>query len=342
MSKLLTISIAAYNVEQYLGETLESFVIPAIMNDIEVLIVDDGSKDNTKSIGIAYQEKYPNTFKYIEKENGGHGSTINKGITLATGKYFKIVDGDDYVDKTAFLKFIENLKQLDDDIVLSDLRVVNSKGEIRKDPGVMDNGVNPFDLLVKGKHYYFDSRVNTKIFGLSTLSIKTALLQKNNVRITEKCFYVDVEFIIWCIYLSNSFIYLPFSVYMYRKDDNGNNSVSKKNMIKNIGMQEKVALKMCYLYEQFCFNCKNEYKLKAIIDRIGVSLGATYRTYMLTSLNDCNSNIKRIDKDVKNNFPNAYEQLNKISFIKYVRAFGYKLIPFIKFFYNIYINRKYR
>ena len=101
--KILTISVAAYNVEKTLDKTLESFNDARVYNDLEVLIVDDGSKDNTKLVAQKYEKIAPQTFKYVEKENGGHGSTINKGISLATGKYFKVIDGDDWVDTDALI-----------------------------------------------------------------------------------------------------------------------------------------------------------------------------------------------------------------------------------------------
>ena len=96
-NKLLTISIAAYNVEQYLKKCLDSFIEPSIMSQLEVLIVNDGSKDSTLEIAREYEKKYPDTFKAIDKPNGGHGSTINTAIENATGKYFKVIDSDDCV-----------------------------------------------------------------------------------------------------------------------------------------------------------------------------------------------------------------------------------------------------
>ena len=94
--KLLTISIAAYNVEKFLDKTLSSLCNESISEDVEVLIIDDGSKDKTSDIAKKYEKKNPKIFKYVYKENGGHGSTINKGIELAQGKYFRVLDGDDY------------------------------------------------------------------------------------------------------------------------------------------------------------------------------------------------------------------------------------------------------
>ena len=80
MEKVLTVTIPSYNVEKYLHQTLDSFIQEEILEDIEVLIVDDGSKDRTPLIGKEYEIKYPGTFRVISKENGGHGSTINRGI----------------------------------------------------------------------------------------------------------------------------------------------------------------------------------------------------------------------------------------------------------------------
>ena len=91
--KTLTISVAAYNVEETLGKTLESFNDSRVYSDLEVLIVNDGSTDHTKEIAQKYEKLAPETFKYVEKENGGHGSTINKCISVATGKYFKVIVG---------------------------------------------------------------------------------------------------------------------------------------------------------------------------------------------------------------------------------------------------------
>ena len=99
VEKILTITVPSYNVEKFLENTLDSFVDERVLDAIEVLVVDDGSKDRTAEIGKGYEAKYPGTFRVISKENGGHGSTINRGIKEARGKYFKVVDGDDWVDK---------------------------------------------------------------------------------------------------------------------------------------------------------------------------------------------------------------------------------------------------
>lgn len=109
MEKILTVTIPSYNVEKYLRQTLDSFLAEEILEEIEVLIVDDGSKDGTAAIGKEYEKNYPGTFRVISKENGGHGSTINRGIQEAKGQYFKVVDGDDWVNTGDFIKLVKAL-----------------------------------------------------------------------------------------------------------------------------------------------------------------------------------------------------------------------------------------
>ena len=106
MPKILTVTIPAYNVEKYMDEVLPTFLEESILNKIEILIVNDGSKDGTSKKGKQYEQQYPAVIRLIDKENGGHGSTINKGIELATGKYFKVVDGDDWVDTHALIQML--------------------------------------------------------------------------------------------------------------------------------------------------------------------------------------------------------------------------------------------
>lgn len=125
MEKILTVTVPSYNVEKFLENTLDSFVDERVLDDIEVLIVDDGSKDKTAEIGRKYEEKYPDTFRVISKENGGHGSTINRGIGEAKGKYFKVVDGDDWVDQDGFAELIQRLKTCDADYVFTNYYEVN-------------------------------------------------------------------------------------------------------------------------------------------------------------------------------------------------------------------------
>ena len=97
MDKILTVIIPTYNMEELLPRCLDSFLIKdkKLMQQVEVLVVNDGSKDNSSSIAHRYEKLYPHTFRVIDKENGNYGSCVNRGLQEATGKYVKVLDADD-------------------------------------------------------------------------------------------------------------------------------------------------------------------------------------------------------------------------------------------------------
>ena len=328
MDKILTISIAAYNVEKYLEQTLSSLSDSRFIDDIEVLIIDDGSKDRTRDIALKYQEMAPDSFRYVPKENGGHGSTINKGIELAQGKYFRAIDGDDWVDKDAFTDFICRLKSEDADMILTQHKTVcGSEEKLIKFVRNMEDG----------KKYSWIDELDIEYVTIHMMTLKTELLQKNNVRITEKCFYVDIEFIVWAIYLSESIVYWELPVYMYRIG-NANQSINKKNMLKNVGMQETVSYKLAAIFDRFRESGRlSKTKEDVIFRRITRSIGSTVRTYLLID-NGTESKEKIIlfDKKIREISENTYAKLGRSQFFKAVRCGNYALVPVIRAIYKIW------
>ncbi|MCC4344803.1 glycosyltransferase family 2 protein [Limosilactobacillus reuteri] len=326
-AKILTISVAAYNVEKTLDKTLESCNDPRIRSDIEVLVVDDGSKDNTKEVAKKYEKIAPNTFKYVQKENGGHGSTINKGIELASGKYFKVIDGDDWVDTNALVKFVDKLKRLDSDMVLTN------------HVEVYPNRTNKVSLIKRmnaNKEYTWDNKIDIKRVVLHTLTVKTELLKKNNVHITENCFYVDVEYVVWATYVSKTITYLDTYLYMYRLG-NCNQSVDKNNMLKNIEMQEKVSYQLVRLYDRFTENGMKINQDSTIFNTFKRSIGSTMRTYLLLNTREAKKKITDFDQKIYNISEVSYRRLNDDKFVRLIRSNNYAMIPLVKILYRIWV-----
>ena len=116
--KVLTISIAAYNLSERIDQCLASFASSKFIDDIELIVTNDGSKDDTARKVEKWVERYPNSIRLINKKNEGAGSTVNSGILHAAGKYFKMVDGDDWVENID--EFVNFLKNCDSDRVVSD------------------------------------------------------------------------------------------------------------------------------------------------------------------------------------------------------------------------------
>ena len=121
--KYISFAIPCYNSEAYMAQAIES-ILPG-GEDVEILIVNDGSKDRTAEIGKEYEEKYPGIVKLINKENGGHGDAVNAGLAHASGKYFKVVDSDDWVDRISLMKILNVLKNVEEEEQEVDMLMAN-------------------------------------------------------------------------------------------------------------------------------------------------------------------------------------------------------------------------
>lgn len=236
--KILTVVVPSYNVEAYLADGLESFIHADIMDDLEVLIVNDESTDSTEAIGKAYEDRYPQTFRVITKKNGGHGSTINTGIKEAAGKYFKVVDGDDWVNTENFCRLIKMLKRLDVDVVGNNYTWMDHE---TKQPTKRQE--RPFEELEYNRIYHMEDIVGKTLINIHAMTIKTELLREMRVNIDEHMFYVDMEYILFPIPYVNTLIFLEPSVYCYRLGRPGQ-SMSIKKMQANLKNHLHVLLRL--------------------------------------------------------------------------------------------------
>ena len=310
MNKTLTVSIASYNVEKFLRETLDSLCSPDIIEDIEVIIVNDGSKDSTVSIAREYVKKYPESFILIDKENGGYGSTINSSLSIANGKYFRILDGDDWVDTNEFSLFVKKLKEINTDLVLTDFMwctVVNSE---LKEKERITCPYNANEVLQKKE---------IKSLAMHSTTVKTNILRDGKVKITEHCFYTDFEFILKSLSLSKDFIYLPLCVYQYRVWGSGQ-SISVEGTLKHYKEYDKIA--------RFALNCaeKDETAMKVVLDNKILATNAS----ILTLSGDYKRYID-FSRDVKESHFDLVPYLSKFGRIVYKRpSIFYRLASIIK------------
>lgn len=109
--RLLSVAVPCYNSEAYMKHCIGTLLAGGA--EVEILIIDDGSNDNTGRIADHFAQKYPDIVRAVHQENGGHGEAVNTGIREAQGKYFKVVDSDDWVDISAYKKMIEVLRTLE-------------------------------------------------------------------------------------------------------------------------------------------------------------------------------------------------------------------------------------
>lgn len=303
MEKILSISIAAYNVENYIGETLESFVCEKqLMDKIEVIVVNDGSTDGTAEIINKYVEVYPDTFIQIDKKNGGYGSTINEALRIAKGKYFRPVDGDDWVLKDALKELIGFLEEVNSDLVMHKFRVVDEKQKTEKTVG----GEFMFDgkernITEIGRHV--EIQMHQAVY-------KTSLLKENGIYITENCFYTDSEYVLKPLAYAKSFSCIDIVVYCYRTAREGQ-SVLLESRHKYLDQAMTVALGLAEYWENI--KCFAQPEIADLIKN--VTIGNVKNKYLLAlTMHDARtaySKIMDFDDRLKSVSGDIYDELLK-------------------------------
>lgn len=236
MSKILSIIIPSYNAAKFLDKCIPSFVNEEVFEELDVIIVNDGSKDNTEEAAKKYCDLYPGSVRLINQENKGHGGALNTGCAAAVGKYLKVIDADDWVETQNLPEFVRLLKGCDSDVVLTHHYTIN----------ISTNEVKKWKSYPKefGKAYTFDEiMADWKSFDRSLtfhgITYNTEFYHKNAIQLSEHVFYEDHEYAtIPCCY-ARSITPFDLFIYDYRIGD-VQQSVSDENQLKRISHTEAV------------------------------------------------------------------------------------------------------
>ncbi len=241
MDKILSVSIAAYNAAYCVSKCIDSFIKSKYIDDIELLVVDDGSTDNIKEVMAPYLENYANSIRLISKKNGGHGSTINTSIVNCTGKYYKIVDADDWVETDNLDKLIEYLKISDVDLVLNPYYKVNPQNEKKLNVALSTN----MDFHSKRME-----DISKDVFlAMHSMTIKSDVVKKVGPIIDENCFYVDTEYVVFSIEYINTVSSFSYPIYDYLVGTS-NQSMNKANLEKRRNQQLRVVERLIEFFNR--------------------------------------------------------------------------------------------
>ena len=245
--KYISFAIPCYNSQDYMAHAIES-ILPG-GEDVEIIIVNDGSKDRTSEIAHDYMEKYPTIVKVVDKENGGHGDAVNSGLTHATGKYFKVVDSDDWVDEEALLKVLDTIKGFVKDESEVDMVIANyvyekvgmtHKKVIRYDNVLPENQIFKWEDI---GHFRLDQYIL-----MHSVIYRTEMLKLCQLELPKHTFYVDNIYVYYPLPHVRTLYYMNVDLYRYfigREDQ----SVNEKVMISRIDQQLFVTKKMISMYE---------------------------------------------------------------------------------------------
>lgn len=243
MNKLLSIIVPVYNTQDYLSRCLDSLCVPQYLEQIEVIVVIDGSPDQSITIANRYKEKYPGTFIVVDKENGGHGSAINVGIKLAQGKYVRILDSDDWFDEKNFPVFIEKLTKEDEDLVMTHT--------VKEYTGKCE----PFVQKIKEHNTTYKvediiDQITDTSFAMSRCTYKTARLREHGLVLLENQSYDDGILHVFPLVFLKSFNCYDMVIYHYFLE-RPEQSVHQKKTLRLCKHHENVLDQRIELYNKY-------------------------------------------------------------------------------------------
>ncbi len=240
---LLTVVIPAYNAQDYLGRCVDSVLVEGV-DDVEVVIVDDGSQDGTPALADRFQALHPERVRAIHQPNGGHGAGINTGLALARGTYFKVVDSDDWLDAEALRTVLGHLRTLEERGRRLDLLVTNFVYE--KQGKRHKRVVDYRHALPRNQVFGWDQVGCFRIWQyllMHSMVYRTALLRECGLVVPEHSFYVDNYFAFVPLTRVRRLGYLDVDLYRYfigRCDQ----SVNEQVMIGRIDQQIDINMRM--------------------------------------------------------------------------------------------------
>ncbi len=321
-NKILTIAIPAYNMEKYIDRCISSVTNSPEIDALDIIVVNDGSKDKTLELSKAYEAKYPNSVRIIDKPNGGWGTCINTAVKLAQGKYIKTLDSDDWFDTSALTEFVKLLKTLNVDHVLTTHNEVDDQGHITRTIASKGPKNQPLSF-----NEYAAEGCGTSIHGLT---YRTALLQEHNYEVAPR-FYGDLDYILLPLsYVQSSYI-CELNIYQYFVGRPGQ-SISFESYAKN--------------YKDFLLVTEKLLKFQPQLTSQNIGYTAIFEVNVLPSIITCyrllmmkrykgNEEsskllLQQFDKLLKTANPPLYKQSNSKK--------GLGIIPYIALWRSLGIN----
>jgi len=216
MSKLLSVVIPVYNVEQYIRKCLDSLLVPAEqLQFLDVVIINDGTPDNAAIIAKEYETGYPGIFRVIDQENRGHGGAWNHGTELATGKYLFYLDSDDWFDTAEFSKLIAYLEHCDTDIVMIDKQNFYAESGTYEKLTYRNGLIEPEKIYNVNEYDWIACGCGYRMTYAHDCVYRTAMLQKYLPIFCEHVMYDDISLQVIPIAIARDFIYTKIDVYRY-------------------------------------------------------------------------------------------------------------------------------
>lgn len=221
-AKLLTISIAAYNCEDFIANTLNSLCIKE-QEQLEILVIDDGATDSTAAVAEEFACTHNLSCRVIRKSNEGYGSTVMRGIQEAQGRYFRLLDGDDWYDRDGLRALLRVLQATSSDLVITPwIR------EVPNDPHIRDMAHN----IDSGCYDFSEVSLNTAL-AMHGATFRTEILKAASIDLPVHCFYTDILFVTQALRHVETVYVTHIPVYHYRLGVDGQ-TVSDESRLAHV------------------------------------------------------------------------------------------------------------
>ncbi len=331
--KLISFAVPCYNSESYMHRCVDSLLTGG--NKVEIILINDGSTDQTGAIADEYKAKYPDIIKVVHKENGGHGSGIMAGLKEAEGLYYKVVDSDDWADPDALQKILEIIEGFQQNNDLLDLIVCNYvyEHEQRSNHTVHYRGILPrHKKFTWSECGPFDI---TRYMIMHAVFYRTEIVRRSDLQIPLHTFYVDNVFLYSPLPLVKSIYYSDVDFYRYfigRADQ----SVNEANMIKRVDQQILVSKLLLRKHDLEAIREKEPKLYRYMINYASIMVLIAASLLTLDGSDAAIEKLMNYWRELKEEFPQHYAHLRyrslaglfayKNKVIRKITVAGYRVI----------------
>lgn len=294
--KLLSIIVPAYNMEAYISQCIESILRTPSLSAIEVIVVNDGSKDKTLRIARQYAERYVDVVRIIDKPNGNYGSTINAALPVVKGKYVKILDADDCFDGSRIAEMLDFLRKIEevDMIITPFVEVDGRKKEHRVEYNLYSRKIYEYGKVYDAEQIFSDGAI--RFFMMHGVCYRTQLLLEMQYRQSEGISYTDQEWVFYPLFRVKSIAFADIPLYRYntaREGQSMNSVVQMRSLSQLVALTEGMALYFIVNSASVNSTSRIAFLRNIVADRIRI----VYRKYLLImSDNDfANSDFYMVD-----------------------------------------------
>lgn len=320
MEKQISIIIPTYNMEAYIGKCLDSLLIPEF-DQVEVLVVNDGSKDRSSEIAHEYANRYPDSIRVIDKENGNYGSCINAALPLCTGRYIKVLDADDTFDTIEFSKFVRLLPECNEDAIITNHIIVDPDGhELQRSSIPHQVKINQ-QLSVEEATF----TICSSYLQMHRITYNRDVFTRFSYHQTEGVSYTDSQWSIIPISYCHNFRCIDLIVYRYLLGRDGQTMSSEQ--LSRFLNQFFTVMSDTLKHFRKCQQHKNMVNLDMITRHITENHEYVYFQVLRDYNRESIALLKEHDVKLKKLAPEIYEKLNKT---QYTQEIDFPVIKYIR------------